>query len=102
MNFRFEYLDSQLQPRTTLVTKPQNESEVRYRIAKFQMDGNRSYEIDVRAELAGYPLISTGLTVSIFVETSEMLAFIEGGNRQNGYEHELLLRAVVKDLDVEE
>lgn len=56
----------------------------------------------MKAELSDNPLVTGETKVSVFVEISELLVFIDGGNRQSGYASELIISGIVKDLDVEE
>ena len=102
MNFKFEYLNAQSAPVTTNKVKPQNETEIKYQIQKFSMEGNRSYDIHITAELSNNSLISSEIAITVFIEKTELLTFIEGGNRYNGYENELKVEGTVKDLDVQE
>lgn len=102
MTFEFMYLDSSSQPVSSVMEKGENQTQVVYKVEKFSLEGNRSYDLNVRAVLSNNSIISSELKISIFIEKSELLALIEGGNRQNGYEDELKVQGVVKDLDVEE
>jgi hypothetical protein len=45
----------------------------------------------VKVELVENSLIYSDYIVDIFVELSELLVYIEGGNRQNGYSSELVI-----------
>jgi hypothetical protein len=46
--------------------------------------------------------ISNSHEIEYFIEITELLVLISGGNRQNGYSSPLILEGVAKDLDVAE
>jgi hypothetical protein len=46
--------------------------------------------------------ISNSHEIEYFIEITELLVVISGGNRQNGYSSPLILEGVAKDLDVAE
>ena len=81
MALTFEYLDSQSLPNTRTLTKSQSKTTVGYKIEKFQLEGDRTYDIAVRAELSANPLISSAITIKVAVAKSELLALIDGGSR---------------------
>ena len=101
MAVKFEYRETSGQVQTTALTKPESQTQVEFAIPKYSLDGNTTYEITVSAVLSGNSLISAETKVSVFVEISDLLVFIEGGNRQSGYESALSVSGNVKDLDVE-
>ena len=102
MSVVVRYDDDQNITRTTNILKPSDRRQVTYRILKYSLKGNLNYLLKIDAQLANDSSISAKTEVSIFVESSELLVFIEGGNRQTGYESELVVNGVAKDLDVEE
>ena len=103
MTVKYEIFDdSQQLESTSSATKSETQSEVTLQIPKYSLGSNQSYSVLVTAEDSTNPLIVNTLRVSIFVELSEMLVFIEGGNRQSGYESALEVRGIAKDLDVVE
>ena len=82
VNVRFELKNSVPTTLSTKnVVKPSAENSVSYTIQKYSLTPNSSYQIDVRAELSDLPSVFTTQEVSIFVEKSDLLVFIEGGNR---------------------
>ena len=100
MNVTFEYLDHLSSLNSTTQIKSPDQAELEFKIEKYQLLVDKSYQIDLSAHLSNNSLVSNSLTFSVFVEPSELLVYIEGGNRQNGYENELIVRGVARDLDV--
>ena len=102
MTVKYEYFDHTSTLVSLTRTKSSDSSSLVYAIPRYQLNANTSYLLNISAELSTNSLVRTSLSIPIFVESSELLVYIEGGNRQNGYESELVVRGVAKDLDVVE